>query len=108
MSEIGLFEAIFTTRAIRRFRTDPVPPELLRKVLEAATQAPNTMNEQTWRFLVVEAEEMRRQIGELYARAYPMGPTSSSSSQYLASHMADAPVLIIPCETGTPNVPQEL
>jgi nitroreductase len=108
MGEIGLFEAIFTTRAIRKFKPDPVPADLIRKILEAAIQAPNTMNEQTWRFLVVDAEETRHQIGDLYARAYPMGPTSSSSSQYLASHMADAPVLIIPCETGTPNVPQEL
>ena len=40
MAEIGVFEAMRTTRAVRRLRTDPVPDDVLRRVIEAATWAP--------------------------------------------------------------------
>ncbi len=41
MPEIGLFEAMYSARAMRRLKPDPVPDALLGKVLEAATQAPS-------------------------------------------------------------------
>jgi hypothetical protein len=38
MAEIGLFEAMYTARALRRLKPDPVPEDLITKILEAGTQ----------------------------------------------------------------------
>ena len=59
MSEIGLFEAIHSARAIRHFRPDPVPRELITKILDAAIQAPSAGNNQNWLFVVVTDAEQR-------------------------------------------------
>ena len=48
-----LFEIIKTTRSMRRLKPDPVPNELIRKILEAGVCAPSGGNMQRWRFLVV-------------------------------------------------------
>jgi len=50
-----LFEIIETTRAMRRLKPDPVPDELIAKILRAGVCAPNGGNSQGWRFLVVKA-----------------------------------------------------
>ena len=44
MAEIGLFEAIYSARAIRRLKPDPVPNDVLAKVLDAAIRAPSGSN----------------------------------------------------------------
>jgi nitroreductase len=66
---IGLFEALYTNRAIRRFQPDPIPDSIISKVIEAATQAPNGSNQQRWRFMVIRDPDLRRWIGEVYRRA---------------------------------------
>jgi len=66
MSEMTLRDAMFSLRAMRRLRGDPVPQEDLRFLVEAATQAPNGENRQNWRFVVVRDAEQRRRIGEAY------------------------------------------
>ena len=48
-----LFEIIRTTRSMRRLKPDPVPNELIRKILEAGTCAPSGGNMQRWHFLVI-------------------------------------------------------
>ncbi len=48
MSEPGFFEILNTTRAMKRLKPDPVPLELLRKVLDAGTKAPSGVNTQPW------------------------------------------------------------
>jgi len=53
MSELPLYEAMRTTRAVRRLRPDPIPDDVLRRVLEAATFAPSGGNRQAWRIIVV-------------------------------------------------------
>jgi len=65
-----LGEAMFTQRAIRRFRPEPVPVEDLRLILEAAVRAPNGGNRQIARFLVVTERERIRQFGALYREAW--------------------------------------
>ena len=50
---VGLLEGLATTRAIRRYRDEPVPPEALRAMLFAATRAPSGSNRQPYRFLVL-------------------------------------------------------
>src|ERR1044072_2134603 len=67
---IGLLDGMATTRSIRRFRSDPIPDDLLRSVLKAATWAPSGSNAQSWRIMVVRDPDKRRQIGELYRGAF--------------------------------------
>jgi len=66
MSEIGLHEAIFTLRAMRRLAPDPVPEADLRYLIEAATMAPTAQNQQHWAFVVVTDPAQRRAIGDIY------------------------------------------
>jgi len=121
MSEIGLFETIHSARAIRHFRADPVPHELLTKVLEAAIQAPSAGNRQNWLFVVVTDDAQRRNLGDIYRRASAWvrevyltnsRPAHMSEEQYtrfwaggvyLHEHMSDAPVLLLPCLRVTPR-----
>jgi nitroreductase len=108
---VDLFEAIHTTRAIRRFKPDPVPDDLIARVLDAAIRAPSGGNSQPWSFVVVKDASLRRQVAEYYrrswndaygtperaeARATAIGRVYQSA-QYLAEHMAEAPVFIMPC-----------
>ena len=105
--EIGLFEAMNTQRAIRYFKTDPVPDETIVKLIEMATRAPSGGNRQLWHFLVVRDADSRRRISDYYRRAYeeayppggsgPLEPRVRSSSTHLANNMLDAPVLILAC-----------
>ncbi len=114
-----LFEIIATTRSMRRLKPDPVPPELIRKILEAGTAAPSGGNMQRWRFLVVTDPKVKETVGAYYKRAwdetvYPRystgtpAPGSSperfrrmlAAAQYLADHIHEAPVWIVPCMEG--------
>jgi nitroreductase len=52
-----LSEAIKGRRSIRRFKSDPVPREILEKILDLAQWAPSAMNRQDWRFIVAEGEK---------------------------------------------------
>ena len=63
---MSLREAMFTLRAMRRLRPDPVPEEELRFLVEAATQAPSGENTQPWAFIIVRDAAPRRRIGEAY------------------------------------------
>ncbi|TMJ10731.1 MAG: nitroreductase family protein [Bacillati bacterium ANGP1] len=63
---IRLFDALYTNRAIRRFRPDPIPDSVLSTIIEAATQAPNGSNQQRWRFLVIRDPGVRRRVGDVY------------------------------------------
>jgi nitroreductase len=59
---MDVFEAMGTCRAIRRLKPDPVPAELIDKVLWAATRAPSPGNSQGWDFVVVDAAEPKVRI----------------------------------------------
>ncbi len=69
MSEIGLFEAMYTARALRRFTPDPVPEAIVERLLEAGTRAGSGGNAQPWTFVVVRDAERRRRLGDIYRRA---------------------------------------
>lgn len=51
--EIGLLQGIATTRAIRRYRDEPIPEDVLAQILFAATRAPSGSNRQPFRFVVL-------------------------------------------------------
>ena len=102
---IGLFEALYTCRAIRRFRPDPIPDSVLSKVIESATRAPNGSNRQRWRFVVIRDPGPRGQVGEVYRRAMNnlvpaedaakdmeiLGRRLFQASWYLAEHIGTEP-----------------
>src|SRR5437879_350876 len=120
-----LFETMQTMRAMRRLKPDPVPDELIRKILAAGICAPNGANLQTWRFLVVKDEAIKRQVQVYYKRAFDevMGPQYRTSApppgvtkeaylrqmaavEYLTDHFHEAPVWIVACldhRTAAPN-----
>jgi nitroreductase len=115
MPEIGLFEAIYSARSIRRLKPDPVPEELITAVLDAAIRAPSGGNAQSWAFIVVRDPDQRHQLGVIYRKASDIAeamyaargrPPHLTERQFarlmttgahLWEHMGEAPVLLIPC-----------
>ena len=111
---MDVFEAIRTTRAMRRLDPDrDVSDADLRTIVEAATKGPSGSNSQPTRWLVVRDAEKRRKLGEIYRQAwapihdmYANNPPAADtarvlrSADYLGDHMGDAPAIIIPCSRG--------
>jgi nitroreductase len=65
---VGLLEGLTSTRAIRRYLDEPVPPEALRAMLFAATRAPSGSNRQPFRFIVLTDGPKAQQAKELIAK----------------------------------------
>ena len=65
-----LFEIMRTTRSMRRLKPDPVPNELIQKILEAGVCAPSGGNMQRWRFLVTRDAAIKQTVGAFYKRAW--------------------------------------
>ena len=115
MDDIGLFEAMYSARSIRKLSPDPVPEALITRVLEAATQAPSGGNAQDWAFVVVRDPELRQKVGAVYrkgsdiaakiyaARGKPAHLSEAqykrfmTSGQWLWDHLAEAPVILVVC-----------
>jgi len=62
---IDLFEAIYSARALRRFKPDPVPDAIITGILDAAIRASSAGNAQNWAFVVVRDAEQRRRLGAI-------------------------------------------
>ncbi len=86
MAEMGIYEAMRTLRAVRRLRPDPVPDDVLRRVLEAATWAPTGGNRQPWRIVLVKDRAKKERLGELYSRSW-----KAYVGHYHAARFATAP-----------------
>jgi nitroreductase len=99
-----LFEALTTTRAMRRMKPDPIPEEVIGRILDAGIRAPSPGQEQQWRFVAVTDRQVMaelagvwqatrdallEQIPTLYASA-----VQAASSQYLHDHFADVPLAV--------------
>ncbi|WP_151774829.1 nicotinate-nucleotide--dimethylbenzimidazole phosphoribosyltransferase [Streptomyces abyssomicinicus] len=83
------------------FRTDPIPHEVLRRVLEAAHHAPSVGHSQPWDFVVIRSEETRQQMHELavrqreaYAKSLPKG-RAKQFKQMKIEAILDTPVNIV-------------
>jgi nitroreductase len=107
--EIGLFEAIDTQRGLRRFKPDPVPDEMITRILQAAIKAPSGGVQQGWSFIVVRDPETRRKIGDLYRTGSRFDIREDMTgqqrrvyrlAQHLEDHLDDVPVLIVACLRG--------
>jgi nitroreductase len=102
------FSIVRTQRAHRAFTDEPVPDELVERVLEAATFAPSAENTQPWVFVVVRDDASRSRIGELNRQAWEGGGREFSrprlSPEVFAKveagatgGIANAPVLVVVC-----------
>ena len=109
---IDLFEAIASQRAIRRFKPDPVPDELITRLLQAAIKAPSGGARQGWSFIVIRDQETKGKIGELYRSGdgFSITPDMTGqvrrvygSAQYLEDHMEEVPVFILACIEANDN-----
>jgi len=120
-------EALYTTRAMRRVKTDPIPQTVQQKILDAAVRAPSGGNTQGWRFLLVDSPEVKAQLGPLYrdglgtvfdsiykerrdaAQADPDTVESGRfmkmyrSAMWLADHFEDYPLLLFAFCQGDPT-----
>src|SRR5262249_19609603 len=117
---LSVDEVLTTTRSVRK-RLDldkPVPREVVTECLELALQAPTGSNAQSWQWVFVEDAEKKKAIADIYlahAKAYlsspspeyPNGDTRGErmglirdSAMYLAEHMHEVPLLMIPCLQG--------
>ena len=120
-------EALYTTRAMRRVRPDPIPADVQARILDAAIRAPSGGNAQGWRFLLIDDPAVKAGLGPLYrdaigrlwqtayreplelARAAPLDPASVSllkvqaSAQHLADHFEQVPLFLAAFSRGDPS-----
>src|SRR5262249_51989061 len=116
---MDLYEALYTTRAMRRVRPDPIPYPVQARILDAAIRAPSGGNTQGWRFILVDDPAVKAELGPLYrdslaqlwatayrerverARANPDDPASAAtlsmvaSAQHLADRFEEIPLFLI-------------
>lgn len=115
---MDVYEALYTTRAMRRVTTDPIPEAVQRKIMDAAVRAPSGGNAQNWKFMLVDDSDIKAKLGPIYreciamlwqtiykervetAAATPDDPESQQmlriqrSAQHLADHFEAYPLLM--------------
>jgi nitroreductase/alkylhydroperoxidase family enzyme len=113
---LDLYEAMSTTRAVRRLRPDPIPDDVLRRVLRAATWAPSGGNRQPWHVIAVRDPARKQVLAELYREGWadyaaerraliePLpaeirdpAERALRSGDYLAEHLGEVPVINVFC-----------
>jgi nitroreductase len=121
---VDVYEALYTTRAMRRVRPDPIPYPVQARILDAAIRAPSGGNVQGWRFILVDDPGVKDQLGPLYreclgqlwatvyrerverARSTPQDPASAAtlrmvaSAQHLADHFEEVPLFLVAFSLG--------
>jgi nitroreductase len=98
---VDIYEVLYTTRAMRRLRPDPIPLDVRARILDAAIRAPTEPDGR--RFLLVDDPELRRRLGALYLAVWEQSvdprtiPPEFSrvfrSGDHLAQHFAEVPLL---------------
>ena len=116
MSDVEIYAAMSTLRAVRRLKKDPIAPEVLQRILQAAAWAPSGGNVQPWRVMVVRDIEKRSALGDLYrpewakysagvrrnlqaleGEARAQSERMMVAADRLGEHMGDAPVILVFC-----------
>jgi len=122
-----LLDALYSTRAMRRVRPDPIPLDTQARILDAAIRAPSGGNVQAWRFVLVDSPELKAELGPLYrdslsklwdtvyrdrlekAAANPESPSGAStlkvqrSAQWLADHYEEVPLFLFAFSRSDPS-----
>lgn len=107
-------ELLSTTRAVRKRLdlTRPVERDLLEECLDLAFQAPSGGDAQSWHFVLVTEPSRKQALADLYRRSkaendpaeVPAGKEKTmDASAYLAAHLHEVPVLVVPCIAGRPE-----
>jgi nitroreductase len=116
---VDLLEGIATTRSIRRYLPDPIPENVLARILWAATRAPSGSNRQPFRFIVLRDSDTAREIKSLMGEAFRRGWKHKSSAeeweregdqgrstrrirsnaamQHFVDHFEQIPVVVLAC-----------
>lgn len=116
MSAQTLYELMSTQRAIRRLRPDPIPGDVLERIMQAAVWAPSGGNQQPWRMVMVHDEARKARLGELYRKRWARfaelyrqrfadakpevrrrEERTVAAGDYLGEHFGDVPVIAIVC-----------
>ena len=116
MSTESLYQLMGTQRAIRRLRPDPIPAEVLRRIMQAAAWAPSGGNQQPWRMVMVHDRALKTHLGKLYAvrwHGFTKGylarfkdapeerrrkeKRTVAAGDRLAERMGDCPVVAVVC-----------
>ena len=109
---MDIYEALYTTRAMRRMKPDPIPYEVQARILDAAIRAPHIG--EGWRFILVDDPNIKSQLAPLYRQGFERmigGPPEElfaeviktdtqmgrtvRSGLYLVNHFADVPLFLI-------------
>jgi nitroreductase len=124
MAESELFDVMFSTRSMRRLKSDPVPDEIIYKILDAGIRAPSGGNTQHWRFVVVKDPQVKQQVQQIYQKGWSevqamyrnrTAPTHMEEGKFrrlldtaahLAEHLAEVPVLLFACLKERPMPPE--
>ncbi|HEY1827224.1 MAG TPA: nitroreductase family protein [Acidimicrobiales bacterium] len=124
---MDIHEALYTTRAMRRCKPDPIPHDVQARILDAAIRAPSGGNSQNWRFMLVDDAAKKAALAPLYqhamgelwktvyksqidaAHANPDDPASISmlkvqrSAQWLADNFEVVPLFLFPFAQHDPT-----
>jgi nitroreductase len=116
---MDLYEALYTTRAMRRVAPETIPDEDVRLMLDAAVRAPSGSNAQNWRWLVVTNKPTIAALADLYREAWgvlnetvyagadrtanPQMTRVFNSSQWLADNFQHVPLVILPFHRNDPT-----
>jgi nitroreductase len=110
-TDAKLFDTIYSLRSIRRLKPDPIPEDILRKIVEAGIHAPSGGNRQDWGFILVRDPELKTFIRDRYRDAQQKSRASQppiselppdrqraiKASMYLSEHMNEVPVILLAC-----------
>jgi nitroreductase len=112
MAEPGIFEIIYSTRAMRRLKPDPIPEEVLKKIIDAGIRAPSGGNAQEWAFVLVRDAGLKRFIRDYYWNTWqqirskgtlpstglpPAQQRMFNAVSDLAANMDEAPAILLAC-----------
>ena len=111
-----LHQAMSTLRAVRRLKPDPIPSDVLERVLQAACWAPTGGNMQPWKIIVVTDPALKAGLQDAYRpewESYAVGymarfegqpeevvaaqQRNKNAGDYLADHLHEAPALLVFC-----------
>ncbi|MGE3076653.1 MAG: nitroreductase family protein [Dehalococcoidia bacterium] len=114
--QMGIFDVMYTTRAMRRIKPDPVPEDVLVKLIDAANQAASGSNQQNGRWIVVRDRSQKEKLAELNRKVFeaytaPSGGRAAAlphqseekrarmldAVRWQAEHFAEIPALVIAC-----------
>jgi nitroreductase len=112
MAEPGIFEILYSTRAMRRLKPDPIPEDVLKKIVDAGIRAPSGGNVQEWGFVLVRDPAVKKFVRDRYWGTWekigaqasfslsdlpPSEQRMMKAAGELAANLDAAPVLLFAC-----------